>query len=97
MKEYLKVGCEPDNSLSFLSKETLEEHREKFLEVADKIKNMLVDYPGYIGCDFCDVSANGIQIRGHHKEIGGYTYGSQVTINYDMSNIDTVADEFVKY
>lgn len=66
------------------------------MRVANSIKDMLVDFPNYIGCDFCDVNANGIQIRGHHKEIGGYTYGEQITIKYDFSNIEEVADEFVE-
>lgn len=92
-----KVGCEPGECKSFLSEETFIKYKDTFMRVANRIKDMLVDFPNYIGCDFCDVSANGIQIRGHHKEIGGYTYGAQITIKYDFSNIEEVADEFVEH
>lgn len=92
-----KVGCEPGECKSFLSEETFIKYKDTFMRVANSIKDMLVDFPNYIGCDFCDVNANGIQIRGHHKEIGGYTYGEQITIKYDFSNIEEVADEFVEH
>ena len=46
--------------------------------------------------DFCDVSANGIQIRGTHLLAKpGYSYGHQSTIKYDFSNIDDAVNEFI--
>ena len=60
-----------------------------------EINTALKDYPNFDGVDFCDVGANGIQIRGHHKQIGGYTYGSQPTIKEDLSNITEATQEFI--
>lgn len=97
MKKNLKIGCEPESNSSFLSKEMFDEHKDDFIKIGNEIKEKLSNYPNYIGCDFCDVNAGGIQIRGHHKDIKNYTFGEQVTIKYDFSNIDKVADEFASY
>ena len=63
--------------------------------IQEDIKKKLKGYENFLGIDFCDVSASGIQIRGHHKNIKGYTYGEQPTIKYDFSNINEVIKEFV--
>ena len=60
-----------------------------------EINTALKDYPNFDGVDFCDVGANGIQIRGHHKQIGGYTYGYQFTIKEDLSDIAEKTQEFI--
>lgn len=60
-----------------------------------EINTALKDYPNFDGVDFCDVGANGIQIRGHHKQVKRYTYGNQLTIKEDLSNIIEVTEEFI--
>jgi hypothetical protein len=64
------------------------------------INMKLEGYPNFAGVDFCDVRAGGIQIRGHHAlltEKYGYTYPEEsVTINYDFSNLQEAAEDFVE-
>lgn len=67
-----------------------------FIEVENQIVNALKDYSNFDGIDFCDVSANGFQIRGHHKLVQGYVFGSQPTIKYDFSNSSECVEEFIK-
>lgn len=71
------------------------EHLHKLYEVERAINIQLAAYPNFDGIDFCDVSAGGIQIRGHHKQVMGYTYGGQPTIKYDFSNYQQCIEEFV--
>lgn len=67
-------------------------------DIENAIDKELCRYSNYNGIDFCDVSAGGIQIRLHHKGIGGYTVGQQFTLEYDLSNrneaIGFVVSEF---
>lgn len=79
----------------FLRVEMLEEHKQDLLNIEKQIEEGLKDYPNFEGIDFCDVSANGIQIRGHHKDIKNYSYGDQPTIKYDFSNKNTIARKFI--
>jgi len=79
----------------FLKIEKLEEHKEDLLKIEKDINKLLKGFEDFEGIDFCDVSASGIQIRGHHKKIKGYTYGKQPTIKYDFSNKDEIVMEFV--
>ena len=74
-------------------------HEEELLEIQAKLHEQLKDFPNFLGVDFCDVSAGGIQIRGHHKQIQKYTYPitNQTTLLYDLSNKDEAIDEFVEY
>ena len=81
---------------SRIHKNTSEENIKKLKKAAKKINKALSDYPNFDGIDFCDVGANGIQIRGHHKQIEKYTYGNQPTIKYDFSNIESATQEFIE-
>lgn len=80
----------------YVKQQTLIEHKDDLLKIEKQINDGLKDYPNFLGIDFCDVSAGGIQIRGHHKAIKGYSYGSQPTIKYDFSNKDEVAQDFIE-
>ncbi|UNY48727.1 hypothetical protein P9294_gp012 [Bacillus phage FADO] len=80
----------------FLKEEILRDNLTTLMAVEFSIDRALSDYPNFDGIDFCDVSAGGIQIRGHHKEIKGYTYGGQPTIKYDFSNYVDCVSEFVE-
>ncbi|UUV25912.1 MULTISPECIES: hypothetical protein [Lysinibacillus] len=80
----------------FLNEELLSNNINKLLEIEKSITEGLLDYPNFEGIDFCDVSAGGINIRGHHKEISGYTYGNQPKIEYDFSNYKEVVGEFIE-
>ena len=64
----------------------LKEHEDVFINIENLVNKLLDGFENYDGIDFCDVGANGIQIRIHHKMIKGYTYGKQHTILYDFSN-----------
>ena len=75
--------------------EMIEEHFKELLFIQNDIHKKLKGYENFLGIDFCNVGANGIQIRGHHKNITGYTYGEQPTIKYDFSNIKEAISEFV--
>lgn len=80
----------------YLRDDILSEHKEKLIHIEQEITKQLTDYENFDGIDFCDVNAGGIQIRGHHKQINGYTYGKQPTIKYDFSNYLECIDEFVQ-
>ena len=82
--------------IPFVKLETLEKYKDKMLHIENTINKYLKGFENFQGIDFCNVSAGGIQIRGHHKEIKGYTYGQQPTIEYDFSNADDVIWEFLK-
>lgn len=79
----------------YLSVDIIKNHLNELIFIQENIKKKLKGYENFLGIDFCDVSARGIQIRGHHKNIKGYTYGEQPTIKYDFSNINEVIKEFV--
>lgn len=82
--------------IPFVKLEVLEKYKEEMLRIENTIKKYLKGFENFQGIDFCDVSAGGVQIRGHHKEIKNYTYGRQPTIKYDFSNADDVIWEFLK-
>jgi len=71
------------------------DYAAKFAEIRAFIAAQLTDHPNFVGVDFCDVTASGIQIRGHHKEVTSYTYGEQITVKYDLSNAQEAAQQFV--
>ena len=79
----------------YLKEELLVKYLNELLYVEKTITEKLKDFPNFVGIDFCNVGARGIQIRGHHKQIKGYTYGTQPTIKYDFSNYTETIDEFV--
>lgn len=79
----------------YVSQFILEKFKGEMVRIEKLINKGLEDYPNFLGIDFCDVHANGIQIRGHHKEIKGYTFGTQPTINYDFTNKNEVITEFI--
>lgn len=79
----------------YLKIEKLEKNKKELLEIEKYITEGLKNFTNFQGIDFCDVSANGIQIRGHHKSITGYTYGKQITIKYDFSNYLECIEKFI--
>lgn len=79
----------------YMNIEMIEEHFKELLFIQNDIHKKLKGYENFLGIDFCNVGANGIQIRGHHKNITGYTYGEQPTIKYDFSNIKEAISKFV--
>lgn len=79
----------------FLRDDMLNEHYDKLINIESQINEQLVDFEYFDGIDFCDVGARGIQVRGFHKEIKGYSYGNQITIEYDFSNCDEIVELFV--
>lgn len=79
----------------YLKQEKLEKHKEDLLKIEKAINKLLTGFDGFLGIDFCDVSANGIQIRGFHKKITRYCFGNQITIKYDFSNKEEVIRDFV--
>ena len=86
--------------IPYLSHKRIEEHFSELVKCEKLINKLLDNFENYEGIDFCDVHAGGIQVRIHHKQIKGYTYGHQHTIKYDFSNIEDipilVASEFIK-
>lgn len=79
----------------YMKEEMLRENLSKLVYIEKEIEKALEGFENFEGVDFCDVNAHGVQIRGHHKEITGYTYGSQPTIKYDFSNYHEVIQEFI--
>lgn len=80
----------------YLKLEILDKYKKQLIRIEEEINRGLRNFENFNGIDFCDVNAGGIQIRGHHKKIKGYTYGSQPTIKYDFSNVEQVIHEFVE-
>lgn len=70
-------------------------NREALINIQNKINEKLKNHPNFDSIDFCDVGANGIQIRLHHKQINGYTLSEQATLKYDLSNIEEAIDTSV--
>lgn len=91
-----KLYFETFKHTPFLSVSIIEKHLQELLYIENKIAEALKDFKNFKGIDFCNVSAGGIQIRGHHKRIKNYTYGTQPTIKYDFSNIEECIQEFVE-
>ncbi|WP_341323491.1 hypothetical protein NSQ62_08435 [Solibacillus sp. FSL H8-0523] len=92
---YLKNLYNSFKRTPYVASYIIEKNLKKFLEIESEITKQLNDYPYFDGIDFCDVRAGGIQIRGFHKAITGYTYGSQITIKYDFSNWKECIEQFV--
>ncbi len=82
--------------LPYMNKVLLTTFENLLLDIQDIIHDGLKDYPNFLGVQFIDVYAGGIQIRGFHKQVPGYFYGKQVTIKYDMSNAYEAADVFIE-
>ncbi len=80
----------------YVKRETLEKFKGEMVRIEKLINEGLKDYPNFLGIDFCDVNANGIQVRGHHKEITTHTYGNQPTIKYDFTNKNEVINDFIE-
>lgn len=103
--EEAKKACDHFNRLytkgfyktPYVTLDTLEHHKGELIRIEKSINKQLKDrFPNFLGVDFSDVHAHGIQVRGYHKEIEGYTYGEQPTIKYDFSNVVEIINEFVK-
>lgn len=92
-RNYLYFDC--FRHKPFLELKIIEQYQKQLMYIESQINKILAGYEDFEGIDFCDVSAGGIQIRGHHKQIKGYTYGQQPTIKYDFSNMEEVIDEFI--
>lgn len=83
--------------IPYLNKPTLDAFSNLLLDLQHIIHEGLSDYPNFLGIQFVDVSAGGIQIRGFHKDVDGHNYGEQTTIKYDMSNAYEAASDFISY
>ena len=95
--DYLKgLYLETFKHRPFMNEEMLVNNLSEFIYIEKTIAEKLEDHPNFMGIDFCNVGAHGIQIRGHHKQVKGYTYGTQPTINYDFSNYLNCIEEFVE-
>lgn len=94
--ELLKSQLDKFDNTPFISYEKFEKHFNELIHIQDSINKALVEFEGFKGIDFCDVSARGIQIRGFHKDIKSYSYGKQITIKYDFSNYVEAIDEFIE-
>jgi len=95
--DYLKkLYFETFKYTPFLADNIITKYLQELLHIEKTITEGLKNYPNFTGIDFCDVSAGGIQIRGHHNQINGYTYGDQPTIKYDFSNIEECIQEFIE-
>lgn len=71
------------------------EYKDMLEAIHISIVAALDGYENFDGINFCDVGADGIQIRGQHKQVKGYSFGEQVTIKYDFSNSAEAVDEFI--
>ena len=80
----------------FLNEDKLAPHLNELIQIEREITHRLDGFPNFAGIDFCDVSASGIQIRGFHVQVKGYSYGNQITIKYDFSNYLECIDNFVE-
>ena len=60
----------------------------------ETLAHELSDCPNFVGVDFCDVGAGGVQVRGHHKDVSSHVY-CHVTLPYDFSNVAQVVEEFI--
>lgn len=89
MKNYYKIN----GATCYLSEETYTKDLSILEAIKTKIENAL-NGSNLAYVDFTDVSAGGIQVRGFHKEIAGYSYMSE-TLLYDYSNKDSIVDKFV--
>lgn len=77
---------------NFIKYKWVMEHYNELSKLKKELDKLVEKYENLVGYDFCDVSAGGVQIRLKHKEIKNYTFGRQITIKYDCSNINEVLD-----
>lgn len=68
------------------------EHYNELSKLKKDLDELVKKYDNISYYDFCDVSAGGVQVRLTHKEIPNYTYGNQITILYDCSNINDIVN-----
>ena len=94
--ELLKSQFEKFDKLPYISYEIFEKSFNELLNIQNSINSELAEFEGYDGIDFCDVSAKGIQIRGFHKDIKNYSYGKQITVEYDFSNSLEAVEKFIE-
>lgn len=80
----------------FIRDDMLIKHYQELMYIQNEIHKRLAGYENFNGIDFCAVGVLGIQIRGHHKKVDGYSYGQHITIKYDFSNVEQCIDEFVE-
>lgn len=80
----------------YVNHKILEKFKGEMVRIEKLINEELKDYPNFLGIDFCDVGAYGIQINGHHKDIKNSVFGTQPTIKYDFTNKNDVIKEFVE-
>lgn len=92
-RNYLYFNCFKHKP--YLSLDILGKFEKQLIYIESQINRCLSGFDNFEGIDFCDVHAGGIQVRGHHKQIKGYTYGDQPTIKYDFSNVEEIIDEFI--
>ena len=93
---YLRSLYNSFQRIPYLSSSRIEKNISELRKIEAEIQKQLRDYPYFDGIDYCDVGAGGIQIRGHHKLINGYTYGGQITIKYDFSNWEECIENFIE-
>lgn len=89
------IQLEGSKHLSYLSDFTIDNYKDKLIYIQNTIMEQLKDYPNFNGVSFSDVSAGGIQIKGHHMKINGYHYGDSPTIEYDFSNAEECIKIFI--
>lgn len=75
-----------DKNKYYMSAQLYLDNKDKWEYIENEIIKGLKNYPNFDYIDFCNVGADGVQIRCFHKEIKGYSYGPQITVKYDMSN-----------
>lgn len=78
-----------------ISESMLERHKDELILIQKAVGDLLLDFVNFLGIEFYDTNFNGIEIRGFHKNIDGYSYGEQVTIKYDFSNMTEAINNFV--
>lgn len=94
LKAFQKLYSENFDFKPYINPQTMSQYRDTLLEIQDTIHFYLKDFPNFLGIDFCDVSAFGIQIRGYHKNTLPYTF-IQTVLKYDFSNKEEATQNFI--
>jgi len=74
-----------------------ERYSENILGILEPVRQELLSVlrnDGLVKIDFNDVSAQGIQIAGIHRDYPRYIYLNE-TVKYDLSNLDEAKKEFI--
>lgn len=96
--EAMRQGLSKDDNIEgivvYMTPHDIENHKQDVIRINKEVSEGLKG-TNFERLDFCDVGANGIQVRLMHKEIKGYCT-VLATVKYSWDNVDEVIKECIE-